>query len=166
MKLIEFAEKLGFVIVEEKYEHSLFKTLTGNLILNNIPALSVELGESYVVNEVNVEYSVKAVWNILTYLGMVNSSSEFFKYSLPNQFTDKILYYDDEPVSQTLGIIRFNVKPGDILIKDQIIARIYDVLGNLKETVKSPKNGILLGYSDSSSVYPGSKSFAFAFSKE
>ncbi len=166
MKLVEYARQLGFVIVEEKYEPSLLKTLTGNLILKNIPALSVELGESYVVNEVNVEYGVKSIWNILAYLGMVNTTGEFFKYPLPNRFENKILYYEDEPASQTLGIIRFNVKPGDCISKDQVIARIYDVLGNLKETVKSPKNGILLGYSDSSAVYPGSKNFAFAFIKE
>ncbi|WEU40210.1 MAG: succinylglutamate desuccinylase/aspartoacylase family protein [Candidatus Odinarchaeum yellowstonii] len=166
MKLIEFAERLGFVIVEEKYDPSLLKTLTGNLILNNIPALSVELGESYIVNEVNVDYGVKSIWNILTYLGMVENYGVFFKYPVPSHFLNKILYYDDEPVSQTLGIIRFNVKPGDYISKNQVIAKIYDVLGSLKETIKSPKNGILLGYSDSSAVYPGSKNFAFAFVKE
>ncbi|MEM2906980.1 MAG: succinylglutamate desuccinylase/aspartoacylase family protein, partial [Candidatus Odinarchaeota archaeon] len=165
-QLSVYAEKLGFVTVEEKYEVMLQKTLTGNLIINGTPALSVELGESYVVNEINVEYGVKSIWNILTYLEMVEPMGETFKYPIPPRFSGKILYYSDEPASQTLGIIRFNVKPGDQIIKDQVIARIYDVLGNLKEIVKSPKDGILLGYSDSSAVYPGSKNFAFAFTKE
>ena len=165
-QLAEYAGKLGFVTVAEKYEAALQKTLTGNLILNDIPALSVELGESYIVNEVNVEYGIKSIWNILAHLEMVNPPQENFRYPLPECFRNKILFYDDEPASQTLGIIRFNVKPGVQLTRDQIIAKIYDVLGNLKETVRSPKNGILLGYSDSSAVYPGSKNFAFAFTED
>jgi len=37
-----------------------------------------ELGESYVVNERNVEYGVRSISNILAYLGMIRPKDEFF----------------------------------------------------------------------------------------
>ena len=51
-----FAQQTGFVVIVDSEKVS--GTLSFNLNLKKVPALTLELGESYVINERNVEYGV------------------------------------------------------------------------------------------------------------
>jgi predicted deacylase len=59
-KTESFAKQTGFVAILDTEE--LPSTLSCNLLLNDVPALTLELGESYVINERNVEYGLEAIW--------------------------------------------------------------------------------------------------------
>lgn len=166
-KLKEFAQKTGFVVINEQEDpddkEELKKTLSGSLLQAGIPSLTLELGEAYVVNEQNVREGMKAIWNILVHLGMVSPTPQILDYKLPEVLKGKILHYSHQPLSSTSGVIRFMVKPGELVKKDQPIAKIYNVFGKLRETLLAQRDGIVLGHSDSSVAIPGDPIVSFGF---
>lgn len=166
-KVKHYAEQTGFVVINEQEEaddrDDLKRTLSGSLLLKNVPAITLELGEAYVVNEQNVEEGVKAIWNILMQLGMVTVSEQKMDYAIPEVLQGKILHYSHQPVSSSSGIIRFKVKPGQLVKKDQPIAKIYNVFGKLEQTLAADRDGIVLGHSDSSVALPGEPIVSFGF---
>ena len=131
------------------------KTLTGSLLRHDIPAVTLELGEAYVVNERNVDYGVRSIWSCLGALAMVQPEPEPFQYPAPAKFQKRILPYYGNLISSTSGIVRFLVRPGEVVRAGQPVARSYNAFGKLLETVSSPYDGIVLGHSDSSVAYPG-----------
>ncbi len=158
-KTKEFAKLAGFpVVLEEDY---IEKSLSYNLLENNIPSLTLELGESFNINEKDVENGVKSVWNILMSLGMVDNDEEFFRYPVSKEVIDKFLIYSQRPVSSKSGVIRFLVRSGEIVKKNQPIAKVYNVFGKLLEVIKAEDDGLVLGYSDSSVSFPGLPIMAF-----
>ena len=160
-----FSRKTGLLLVLESRDTNEStgwrRTLSGSLLLHNIPSLTLELGESYVVNEQYVQYGVKSIWNILSFLGMVKPMEEEFQYPLSKEFKGRFLNYSQQPVSSTSGIIRFLVSPGDKVTRDQSIAKIYNPFGKLLETLQAQNDGIVLGYSDTSVAFPGLPVMAF-----
>jgi len=156
------AQKTGFLVVLDTDE--LKKTLSYSLLQHDIPALSIELGESYVVNERNVEYGVKSVLNILSHLGMIESTG-FFTYQVLDVFKDKVLKFSNQPVSSSSGIIRFLERPGSLVRKGQPVAKIYNTFGKLQETITALHDRIVLGHSDSSVAFPGAPVMAFGIAE-
>ncbi len=154
-----FARCTGLLLVEEssKSPESLVshRTLTGSLLLRDIPALTLELGEAYVVNETNVAYGVQVIWNLLSELSMVATQEKPFEFEMHRDFRRRFLSYSDGTLSSTSGIIRFLVKPGDVIDADQPVAKIYNAFGKLLETVVSAQRAVVLGHSDSSVAFPG-----------
>jgi len=137
-----FSKKTGFLIILDTGEVK--KTLSHSLLQESIPALTLELGESDVINEKNIEYGVKSIWNILSYLEMIEPLEEEFNYSVPEIYRDRILRYSDKPLSSASGIIRFFTRPGDVVNKNQPVARIYNTFGKLQETISTVSDGIVL----------------------
>lgn len=82
-----FGKKTGFPVVLDTVEVE--KTLTYSLLKQGIPAFAVELGESDVVNEKDVEHGVKAIWNLLTDLEMVKSFESHFNIILSEKLKGK-----------------------------------------------------------------------------
>ncbi len=164
-KAKQLAHETGFLVVQEdakaKDALDLEKTLSGSLLRHDIPALTLELGEAYVVNEMHVQAGVRAILNILLFLGMLDARQHTFMSSSSESFQNKELRYSDHPVSSESGIVRFLVKPGDIVHKGNPIARIYNVFGKLQETLQSQEDGVILGTSDSSVALPGIPVAAF-----
>lgn len=158
----------GFIIVEEdeKDIDELKKTLTGSLLYAGIPSFTLELGESYVVNEEDVKNGLAAVWNILKELKMAEEVYEFkIKAVWPVNLKGKILLYSDKPHAQSSGLVHFLIKPGDILRPQDPIARIYNVFGKLHKTVRAEETAVVLGYSDSSVAFPGARLVALGVIK-
>lgn len=157
-KTLFFGKKTGFTVV---LDEEIKRTLSYSLIQQGIPALTIELGESYIVNERNVEYGIKSVMNILSHLGMAEPSGEPFTYELTKDYQNKVLRYSHRPLSSTSGIIRFLAKPGDHVTMNQVVAKIYNSFGKLQETITATADGIVLGHSDSSVAFPGTPIMAF-----
>lgn len=166
-KVKTYAQQTGFVVINEQEEpddkDDLKRTLSGSLLHHNIPAITLELGEAYIVNEKNVEEGVKAIWNILVKLEMVNPVEQTMEYPIPAELKGKILRYSHQPVSSSSGIIRFKVKPGQLVKKDQPIAKIHNVFGKLQQTLVAERDGIVLGHADSSVALPGEPIVSFGF---
>ena len=160
------AEKSGLLVVEDEsgevmsgMEH----TLSFNLCMAGIPAITFELGESQIVNEIDVHTGLQAILRILNSFGMLTKGSfaedEFQpasgKYS-----------YSDQPLAQTSGLLRFAIQPGAIVKPGTVMARVYDAFGKVQETIRAESRGIVLGHTDSSLCYPGKSVVAYAIPDE
>jgi predicted deacylase len=143
------------------------RCLSYNLLMRDVPCVSLEMGEPYVVNETNVEYGFRAVWSTLSHLKMVEPSESPFRYPLPPAYGDgRLLTYGDKPYGSKTGIVRFLAKPGDVLKAGQPFARIINAFGKRLETVTTLKDAIVLGHTDSSAVFPGMPIMAFGIAGE
>ena len=158
-KINKYAFVSGLPVIMDTDE--LKGTLSANLLDQSIPALTLEMGESYVVNEKNIEYGINVIWNLLSYLGMTSQAGEVFRYPLSNDFNTKILNYASHPWSSSSGIIRFLAKPGDIVKVNQPFARICNAFGKQQETLKVKKTSLVLGHNDYSVAFPGTPVMAF-----
>lgn len=160
-RAVDFARETGLCVITETepVEHA----LSYNLLRHGIPSVTLELGEPRVVNEDHVRSGVEAICNILATLGMIPPRETKFQYPLPPKFANgALLNYSDKPCSAHSGIIRFLLEPGAEIKTGQPFARILNAFGKHQETVKAASDGLVLGHSDSSAVYPGMPIMAFA----
>jgi len=158
-KTKKVAEKSGFLVVLETDD--VRRSFSYSLLEHDIPALTIELGESYVVNEKNVEYGVKSILGILAYLEMIKKPHEDFTFQIARTAIAKPLKFSSLPVSSASGIVRFLAHPGDIVKKSQAVAKIYNAFGKLQDTLLCQNDGIVLGHSDFSVAFPGAPVMAF-----
>lgn len=161
----KFSQETGFLVINEQETaddaDELRKTLSGSLIRHHVPALTLELSESYIIDEQFVGDGVKSIWNILSALKMVEPENEKFIHPSAKSFQGKILKYSHLPVSSTSGIIRFLVEPGTAIKKGQPLAKIYNIFGKHEQTIGAIAEGVLLGNSDSTVALPGIPIIAF-----
>jgi uncharacterized protein len=158
------AAHTGSLLVDEQEEgatEQLERTLTGCLMLHDVPALTLELGEAHVVNEDLVRIGVEAVLSVLAALEMIDPASVERHYVAPGPFAGQLLQYSHQPLCSTSGIVRFVVRPGETVEPGQPVARIYNVFGKLQETLRAEKTGVVLGHADSSVAVPGVPLVAF-----
>lgn len=164
-KIKFFAKRTGFIPISEQKTgldaYNWYNTLSGSLVLAHIPTLSLEIGESFVVNEKNVEVGVKSILNILSYLEMTRPVEKFYFYHIPREFRGRILKFSSHPFPSTSGIIRFLVRPGEIVRSGEPVATIYNAFGAKLETLTSLRDGIVLGYEDSAVSFPGASVMSF-----
>ena len=156
---LKVAAKSGFLVVQEIEDAT--GSFSYSLLEHDIPALTIELGESYIVNEKNVEYGVKSILGILAYLKMITKPDEDFTYQAPEAAKGKILKSSSLPVSSASGIIRFLTQPGDLVKKDHAVAKIYNAFGKLQDTLLCKQDGVVPGHSDFSVAFPGAPVMAF-----
>jgi predicted deacylase len=158
------AKETGLLIIQES--EVLTRSLSYSVLQCDIPSLTLELGESYTVNEQDVDCGVKAIVNILAWLGMLDNPGGPTLFEVPDSLRGKILRLSSEPVSPTSGITRFMAQPRDMVKKGQVVARIYNAFGKLQDTILALDDGIVLGHSDSSVAYPGAPIMAFGLTGE
>jgi predicted deacylase len=126
-----------------------------------VAALTIELSESYVVNEKIVDQGVGCVFNVLSQLGMVEPMGEPFFYPLPTELAGKRFRYSSQPVASTSGILRFLARPGQVVRAGQPVAKVHNAFGRLQETLTAQGDALVLGFSDSTVAYPGAPVMAF-----
>ncbi len=154
-----YARTTGLVCILESDE--LHNSLTHNLLARGIAALTLELGEPFVINEENVRFGAEAIWNLLAQLEMVQPADPPFRYPLPEAYAGRLLGYSERPFSSKSGIARFIAKPGEEIRQGEPIARIVNAFGKREETICALEDGIVLGHPDSSVVFPGMPIMAF-----
>lgn len=157
--LTGFSQASGFPVVME--QSALPKSLSHSLIERGIPALTIELGCSYFVNEKNVEHGVESIFNILDKLEMISPRKDPYQFPIPHLKPNSLLKYSNQPVSSTSGILRFVVSAGDYVRKDQPIAKVHNVFGRHLETLTAVHDGLVLAVTDSSVSFPGAPVMAF-----
>ena len=150
----------NLIVIQE--QDVLEGTLSYNLLVNSVAALTLELGEPYVINEVNVSAGVDAIWRVITSMNMSKSVDALGQpTSIEADRTANIYQHFDLPHSTTSGIIRFIAQPGEFIKAGQPIAKIANAFGKHQETLTAMKSGIILGHTDSSVVFPGMPIMAF-----
>jgi predicted deacylase len=163
-KIKEISQKTGLpVVCEEATPGSMEwqKTLSGSLLSHRIPAITLELGEAFVVNERNVEYGVRTIFNLLKQMEMIHLNEPDFRLEIPCDCEGKFLSYTHKPVASKSGIIRFLCRPWQIVQQGQAVARVYNAFGKLSETLRAPGRALVLGSADSSVSMPGVPVIAF-----
>lgn len=154
-----FAKQTGLILISEPneliQEEDVSKSLSFSLIRKNIPAITLELGESFSVNETNVDIGVKSILRILSGLGMVNQKDYDFNFQMPVDIGGKILKYSEKPLSSRSGLVRFLVRPGDVVKKGDPLAKIYNTFGKIQEKIVAENDSIILGLSDTFVSFPG-----------
>ena len=162
---VQFSRQAGLCCIRET--EALKNTLTYTLMQHGIPALTLEMGEPYIVNEENIKYGVQSIWNMLANLGMVAEQDKPFIYPMPPRYREgMILNYSDKPYSTQSGIVRFLVAVGSLVKAGQPIARIVNAFGKHLETMRALEDAIVLGHSDSSVVFPGMHVMSFGVFEE
>ena len=158
----EYLKKTGILVVRDS--ETVYGSLSHACLREKIPAITLELGESYVINEKNIILGLSAIWNLLVYLEMVEPLEERFPI-MPDRKKSGWgeLMYHNLPLTTKAGIIRYFVEPGDRIRERQKIAQVYDIFGRPIETLYGKHSGILLGHADNSAVYPGKQVFAFGY---
>ncbi|MBI2106160.1 succinylglutamate desuccinylase/aspartoacylase family protein [Candidatus Woesearchaeota archaeon] len=101
-----------------------------------IPVLTIEVGGAKVIRNDFRNQAVGGLKNILIYTNMLNGI-----LSLPvKQF---ILEQREGYISPTKGILYLEVKLGDAVKKNQVIARIHNPISNKKFIVRSRNPGVV-----------------------
>jgi predicted deacylase len=158
-KTREFARLTGLATVVEAEDVP--NTLSTSLLDQGIPALTLEMGQSYVVDEKSIDYGVSSVWNLLAHLRMVDPPATPFGYPLPDAVRGKLLRYFDRPLSSTSGVVRFLARPGELVTQGRKLAKVYNAFGKLQQTIVAVKDGLVLGHSDYSVTFPGAPVMVF-----
>jgi len=158
---IYLAENLGFswaIDTEKTAGYSPQKCLTGRLITEAVPAITLELGGPLVVMEEFRRFGLEAIGNFLNNLGMFSQKEPVLKKEVP-----KVIYTFSERIrTRSTGIIEYRVKPGEEIIKRQVLGKIRDVFGDTIEVIRSPIDGILFSHEDQSVTFPGQTLFTLA----
>lgn len=158
-KILAFAKNSGFPVIRE--QQALPGALTYNLLRQDIPSLTLELGEPYVVNEKYANYGVRSIWNIMHQMRLTAETIPPFAYPLPKSFQRRVLRYLDRPYSAKSGIARYLVNAGDCVSAGQAVAKIYNAFGKLSETIRAAEDAIVLGHADTSVAFPGMAVMAY-----
>lgn len=112
------------------------------------PTICVEAGEPWKMEPAMVEFGVRGVRNVLVELGLIVGERIPPPYQTRITSTSWIR-------AQVGGILRFHVVPGQIVHAGQAIASNYSLLGQQKNLLKAPTDGIVLGMTTLPTVKPG-----------
>lgn len=164
-KTVAVTEKLGLPWAYDYEDHAgypLEKSLSGALVTNGIPSVTVELGGPYVINPYFVEKGLLIVRYLLSHFNMLRYSVlPVNPYFRPKLLRKPLRFYE-EVRSEKSGIVNYKVTPGQVVRKGQIIAKIKNALGRTVETIKSPQRALVLSLCDQSVSFPGSDLFTLA----
>ena len=126
-------------IIVQKYDEE--GTLRAWANENNIPAITIEIGNPNTFQKKLINECLDGIENTMVGLGMLEGQAK--------DYTDDVYICGSSHwiYAQTGGIIY--VLPGltDEVKKGQIIAKVYDVFGELKEEIVSDEDGVVIGKS-------------------
>ncbi|MHA2156257.1 MAG: succinylglutamate desuccinylase/aspartoacylase family protein [Candidatus Hodarchaeales archaeon] len=157
----EMVESFGMLVCAEfpanKYlKKKLHRSVSGSTFNSlRIPAFTAELGENrFLVPEV-ISGSVKGTRNVLKWAGMLEGPiEEITEFPVPKP-KERARRFDHPRVKRS-GIIRFIVKPGDIVTKGQLIAKITDIFGRPLDDgyIRTEYDGVMVSLQTELTVYP------------
>lgn len=108
---------------------------------HNIPAITVELGDPHRFQKDIIKASIAGIQNTLKFLKMIQGNKERSKKK-PIICKDSYWMY-----TESGGVLAVMVKLTEKVKKDQIIARVRDIFGEVIEEYKAPEDGVIIGRS-------------------
>ena len=161
LKCIELAKSFGFAWAVDTALSAGFPpedSLTGRLMVEDVTAVTLELGGPMVVSEEFRVQGLEAIWGFLQRLEMVKSESHPSKKSEDERmFTIAV-----KVRTQQTGIIHYGVRPGQEIHEGQLLGKIRNVFGETIEIIRSPVDGWLFSHEDQSITFPGRALFTIA----
>ncbi len=120
--------------------------------------LILEAGEVWKVEPTVVEYGIRGIQNCLIHLGMVEGDIHQPAFRAETDTSRWVR-------AQRGGFLRFHVAPGAIVEQGQPIATNTSLMGQERNVIKAPRNGIVLGMTTIPSVAPGDPVCHLAYPK-
>lgn len=130
---------------------------TAGAALNNagIPALTLELGTHGVVDERQRALGVAAVYRAMVHLGLLDDVPGW----APDRSASGPVSYPVRravhPHTDTAGLVRHRVEPGDVLEAGDTVAEVVAPTGEERATVATEHDGYVLGRSEGVAAYEG-----------
>jgi uncharacterized protein len=112
------------------------------------PTICVEAGEPWKMEPAMVQFGRRGVRNVLINLGMIDGEPHLPLYQTR---INKSFWVR----AKVGGILRFHVVPGQIVKVGQEIASNFTLLGEQRNVITSPADGIVLGMTTLPTVKPG-----------
>ncbi|MBS7648620.1 MAG: succinylglutamate desuccinylase/aspartoacylase family protein [Candidatus Bathyarchaeia archaeon] len=146
----KFADAFGWEIVVESECPRLAGAVYTQAMKKGIPSIIIEAGQGMSfsgsgVTEEAVNWSYEGILNALKYLKIIEGTPKKPEWYV---HCDDFCWSEAEPLPQVRtargGIVWALKEPGDRVSKDEVIAVVYNVWGEIVEKVKSPVNGIIL----------------------
>jgi predicted deacylase len=165
LQSIGLARMLGFhwaIETDKNAGYQLQKCLSGRLITEGIPAITIELGGPLYVHEEFRYKGVNALWSMLKNFQMVRGSGKVLDISEPQ----RAYYFDERVKTQSTGIIHYKIMPGKKIYAGQILGKVRNIFGETIEIIRSKSEGILFSHEDQSICFPGQTLFTTAVEKK
>lgn len=112
------------------------------------PTIIMEGGEVWKVEPGIVESATRGIRNVLRELGMLEGEPESPDYQV-------VVNKSTWVRAERGGFLKFHVKPGDIVEKDQPLATNTTLLGRERSMLYSPFNAVVIGMTTLPAISPG-----------
>ncbi len=122
-----------------------------------LPMLLYEAGEGLRFDALSIRGGVRGVLNVMRELGMLTSRAK--KKRAEGILESRSSQWVRAPVS---GLLRIEAPMGSRVLRDQVLGRIADAIGDNEVTVKSPVTGIIIGRTNLPVVNGGDALFHIA----
>lgn len=124
------------IIVNKDNEDGTLRAWANKL---NIPSITIEIGNSGEFQHQLIDESLDGIMNTMIYLKMLDGKQK-------NYIKDAIICESSYWIySKHGGIINVLPKLTDLVKKGEVIARVYNVFGDVKEEIKADTSGIVIG---------------------
>lgn len=124
-------------IIVQKYDEG--GTLRSWANENNIPAITIEIGNSNAFQHSLIDETLEGILNTLRYLDMIEGE-------VKDMVTDATICEHSYWIySKRGGIVDVIPNLTDNVKEGQVIARVYDVFGQVKEHIHADRSGIVIG---------------------
>lgn len=145
-KVIEFTEFFDdIVVVHSQGSKGMLRWAAAK---QNIPAVTLEIGESNRLQKSQVDVGVKSINSLLDRLGMYE---RLFTWGKPQP-----VYYQTTWLRAEKGGILFSVaKLGSKVSKGEILGNVTDPITNAVSSIKAPYDGRIIGMAVNQVVMPG-----------
>jgi len=120
-----------------------------------IPSIILEAGEVWKIEPGVVNVGIRGVMNVLKSLEMVRGNVTPPRYQTRISRTTWVR-------AERGGTLSFNVNPGDLVEKGQLLATNCNIFGDERRKIMSPGDGIILGMTTMPVVKPGDAIFHVA----
>ncbi len=106
---------------------------------HGIPSITIEIGNPNAFQHTLVDETLEGIMNTFRHLKMIPGKVE-------DMVTDAVICENSYWIySKKGGIIDVLPRLADVIKKGQLIAKVYDVFGQVKEEIRADKSGIVIG---------------------
>jgi predicted deacylase len=124
-------------IIVQKYDEE--GTLRGWANENSIPAITIEIGNSSAFQHTLIDETLEGILNTMKHFGMIEGEVQ-------DMVTDATICDRSYWIySKKGGIVDVLPSLADEVNKGQVIAKVYNVFGQVKEEVLADKKGVVIG---------------------
>lgn len=134
-------------------------SLRRTAVSKGIPTIVLEAGEVWKIEPGVVELGVRGITNVFKHLKMLPGKIGRPAYQCFIRESKWIR-------SESGGVLKFHVKPGQVVRQGQIMATSLSILGTVKDQIVAPADGIIQGMATMPIAKPGEPVFHLAIPEE